>query len=90
MKKLMSKPAALLLAAMLVLTSMSLSASASDYPTITLQPQNLIYPEGAVAIYSVEATGSDLVYRWFINYGGTIYEATDASTVMTQPWTAYA
>ena len=90
MKKLMSKPAALLLAAMLVLTSMSLSASASDYPTITLQPQNLIYPEGAVAIYSVEATGSDLVYRWFINFGGTIYEATDASTVMTQPWTAYA
>ena len=90
MKKTFVRPTALLLTLMLIVMGVSVKASASDYPMITRQPQNLVYPEGAVAIYSVEATGSDLTYHWYIEFEGTIYDPMDIETIMSQPWTAYA
>jgi len=89
MKKI-AKPAALFLAVMLVVLSMNLNASASGAPEITLQPQNLVYPEHASAIYSVEALGNDLSYQWFVVYEGTVYDTADYDSMVSAPWARYA
>jgi hypothetical protein len=47
-------------------------------PTITKQPASLRLALGASAIFTVEAEGTDLVYRWFDNDRGLLAQATTA------------
>ena len=56
----------------------------------TLQPQNLQYPQNAVAIYSVEVTGvaGTPMGTWFLKWNGVTYDLSKANG--SQPWEAYA
>lgn len=63
----MKKFTALLMITLLA-AAMLVPVSATDKPVITLQPQNSVYPEFASAIWSVEATGENLSYNWYIVY----------------------
>lgn len=52
---------------------------------ITQQPQNMIFPENASAYWTVEATGDNLFYDWFIVYKGVAYN-TITSFDDNHPW----
>lgn len=56
-------------------------------PEIEEQPQNLVYPVGSVAIYSVKITESVEVCTWFLEYGDETYDLSKADG--TQPWESY-
>ena len=85
MKKLLSLLLALVLCSLLAVSVLA----ASEEPVITMQPQNIIYPEYSVAIYTVKATGTNLKATWYIEYQGTTYNASEIGGSM-QPWEAYA
>ena len=80
----MKKFTALLMITLLA-AAMLVSVSATDKPVITLQPQNSVYPEFASALWSVEATGENLSYNWYIVYNGTAYRTVD-SFAENHPW----
>lgn len=59
---------------------------ASQTPiVIRHQPQNSSFPENASATWSVEATGENLTYTWFIVYNGAAYN-TKKSFDENHPW----
>ena len=80
----MKKFTALLMITLLA-AAMLVPVSATDKPVITLQPQNSVYPEFASALWSVEATGENLSYNWYIVYNGTAYRTAD-SFAENHPW----
>lgn len=65
-------PTALLFAFILMI-SMLTPVFAAGRIEITHQPQNMVFPENASAYWTVEATGDNLVYDWFIVYKGVAY-----------------
>ena len=77
----MKKFTALLMITLLA-AAMLVPVSATDKP---LQPQNSVYPEFASALWSVEATGENLSYNWYIVYNGTAYRTAD-SFAENHPW----
>ena len=87
MKKLTAVTAVLLLAAMLIPSPVI----AADVPVISSQPQNLRWPEGETAYYTVKAEGDPghekYVYQWYIIYDGVIYNAS--SWKASDPWIKY-
>ncbi len=62
-----------LLVAFILMVSMVTPVFATAEIEITRQPQNSVFPENASAYWTVEATGDDLVYDWFIVYKGVAY-----------------
>lgn len=61
------------------------AAFAEEGIVITCQPQNSVFPENATAYWSVEATGNNLVYDWYIVYQGVAYN-TAKSFAENHPW----
>lgn len=85
MKKLLS-----ILICSLVLFVLAVPAlAAPEEPQITLQPQNYHYPEYSVAIYTVQAEGSNLRATWYLAYEGKTYNLSDMANGF-EPWEAYA
>ena len=74
-----------LLVAFILMVSMVTPVFATAEIEITRQPQNSVFPENASAYWTVEATGEDLVYDWFIVYEGVAYN-TITSFVENHPW----
>ena len=75
----------IILCLILILPVLVLPAYANEAPIITQQPQNCIFPENSVATWSVEATGTDLSYTWYIRYHGIDY-CTLTSFNEGHPW----
>lgn len=75
----------IILCLILILPVLVLPAYANKAPIITQQPQNCIFPENSVATWSVEATGTDLSYTWYIRYHGIDY-CTLTSFNEGHPW----
>lgn len=65
--------------------AMMFPSAAAGAITLTLQPQNGTFPENATAYWSVEATGENLKYDWFIRYKGVDYN-TSKSFAEQHPW----
>lgn len=82
----MRKTLCILLILMLLL---AIPVSADSSVKITLQPQNYQYPEYSVAMYTVEASGSNLHCTWYIEYEGKTYNLSD-NTNGVEPWEGYA
>ena len=61
-------------------------ARAAEPPEIYLEPQNLTWPEGSQARYSVGAFGDDLEYHWFVVFQGVTYDIYDMARDGYQPW----
>lgn len=74
-----------LLFALILTVSAPAQVLAAGKIEITLQPQNMVFPENSSAYWTVEATGDDLVYDWFIVYKGVAYNTT-RSFVENHPW----
>ncbi|MBR5500691.1 MAG: hypothetical protein IKV74_04105, partial [Clostridia bacterium] len=49
------------------------AGAAGILPEIEEQPQNLVYPIGSVAVYSVKTTGPVDSCTWFLEYGDETY-----------------
>lgn len=81
----MKKIIAVLTTAVILSVSMLLPAFAAADIVITKQPQNAVFPENSGARWSVEATGNDLSYSWFIVYQGVAYD-TAKSFEEQHPW----
>ncbi len=77
----------LITALMLTLAVYVIAAPAE--PQITMQPQNYQYPQYSVAMYSVEATGTNLYAIWYLEYEGKTYNLSD-NTNGVEPWEGYA
>ena len=75
----------IILCLILILPVLVLPAYANEAPIITQQPQNCTFPENSVATWSVEATGTDLSYTWYIRYHGIDY-CTLTSFNEGHPW----
>ena len=74
----------------LMVASLSFAAVAAyDEPIITMQPQSHYYSEHSTAVYTVKVNGTNLSAYWYIEWDGTIYDASQIGDVM-QPWEAYA
>ena len=73
------------LVAFILMVSIVIPVFATAEIEITRQPQNSVFPENASAYWTVEATGDDLVYDWFIVYEGVAYN-TITSFVENHPW----
>ncbi len=69
----------------ILMLSMATPVFAAGEIEITRQPQNSVFPENASAYWTVEATGDDLVYDWFIVYEGVAYN-TVTSFTENHPW----
>lgn len=69
------------------LCALPVGASESVLPTIEQQPQNLVYPVGSVAIYSIEVSGKVDSCTWFLEYGDETYDLSKANG--SQPWEAF-
>lgn len=89
---------ALLLCAMMLLTTIPVAASAySGKPVIVSNPASLCWPEGGNAVWSCEVKGDDaheLEYWWYLIWQGQTYAINIvdeyASDAMTRwPWLAY-
>jgi len=63
--------------------------AASDPPEITLQPQSPANPEYGVAIYTVEANGTNLSATWYMQWQGNTYTISQIGGTM-QDWEGYA
>ena len=50
------------------------TAHAYTEPYVTWDPQSLSYPVGADAEYSATVSGQNLVFTWYVEYGGKEYE----------------
>ena len=74
-----------LLFAFILTISMLTPVFAAGGIEITHQPQNMVFPENASAYWTVEATGDNLVYDWFIVYKGVAYN-TITSFDDNHPW----
>ena len=85
MKKLFSFFIILLLCSLLTVPALATDPG----PVITLQLQNLNYPQYSMAIYTVKADGTNLTATWYIEYEGKTYNASKPGGSM-QPWEAYA
>ena len=80
----------LLLSALLLVGTLSLSAmAAGQAPQIILQPQNYQYPNYSTAIYTVKASGNNLSATWYLQWQGNTYNLSDNQNGM-EPWEAYA
>ncbi len=86
----MKKIIGLLLAALFLLAPLASSVSAAEEFRFTLQPQNLQYPDGAVAIYSVKVEGAPGTpsATWYMLYEGKTYNISQPDG--SQPWEGYA
>ena len=73
----------------LSLMLLAIPVSADSDVKITMQPQNYQYPEYSVAMYTVEASGSNLHCTWYIEYEGKTYNLSD-NTNGVEPWEGYA
>lgn len=82
----MRKTLCILLILMMLL---AIPVSADSSVQITMQPQNYQYPEYSVAMYTVEASGSNLHCTWYIEYEGKTYNLSD-NTNGVEPWEGYA
>ncbi len=71
--------------AFILMISMLTTVFAAEEIEITKQPQNMVFPENAAAYWTVEATGDNLVYDWFIVYNGVAYN-TGKSFAENHPW----
>lgn len=60
-----------------------------EAPVITMQPQSANYPEYATVVYTVKATGSNLMATWYLEYEGQTYNLSDMTNGF-EPWEAYA
>lgn len=78
-----------LLAIVFVLALCVPAMAATEAPQITMQPQNYHYPEYSVAMYTVEATGTNLQATWYLEYEGKTYNISDYTNGF-EPWEAYA
>ena len=85
MKRTFSFFRVLLLAVLLAIPA----AAAPEAPQITLQPQNLQYPEYSTAGYLVKASGTNLTCTWYLEYQGKTYNISDNSNGI-EPWEGYA
>ena len=74
-----------ILFAIILMISMLTPAFAAGGIEIIHQPQNMVFPENASAYWTVEATGENLVYDWFIVYKGVAYN-TITSFDDNHPW----
>ncbi len=84
------KKTACLLILLFLLCSMVLPVSADKTEVkITMQPQNLHYPEYSVASYTVKASGSNLQCTWYLEYEGKTYNISDNYNGI-EPWEGYA
>ena len=83
----MKRLIAILLLFMLVIGMLPLSALAANDAYILAQPQNYVYNEGAVAIYSVTVAGENLKCTWYLEYQGETYDLSNIS--MDDPWLSY-
>lgn len=72
---------------MLVLTLCPIKVGALVLPEIEEEPQNLVYPVGSVAIYSVKTTLPVESCTWFLEYGDETYDLSKADG--SQPWEAF-
>ena len=63
------------------------AGAAGILPEIEEQPQNLVYPIGSVAVYSVKTTGPVDSCTWFLEYGDETYDLSKANG--TEPWSAF-
>lgn len=78
------------LAAIVLLGSLAcLAFAAPEAPQITLQPQNVHYPEYSTAGYLVRASGTNLTCTWYLEYQGKTYNLSD-NTNGIEPWEGYA
>ena len=73
----------------LLLLMLAAPVSADHGPMIRQQPASPNYTEYAVAIYEVKAGAPGYSATWYIEYEGTVYNASNLSAGM-QPWEAYA
>lgn len=72
-----------------ILIQLPFTAFGADELAIIRQPQNPNYPEYSVAVYSVQAYGSNLSCTWFLNYNGKDYNISN-NLGSLQPWEPYA
>ena len=85
MKKLLILSVLVLLVVALALPALA----AGSGPVITLQPQSPTYPEYAVAMYTVKASGTNLHAYWYMEWQGKTYEISAIGGAM-QPWEPFA
>jgi len=85
MKKLLSLTLCLALMCLLCLNALA----DEQTPAITMQPQNYQYPEYAVAVYTVKATGRNFTATWYLEYEGKTYNLSDNQNGI-EPWEGYA
>lgn len=62
--------------------------AAGEEPYILSNPASATYPEGAVAMYTCKAFGTNLTFEWYLVYEGTAYPLSAADG--SQPWAAHA
>ncbi len=87
MKKIFAVLTAVMLAAGMLLPA--LPAAAAEPLEIVNGPSNYVVPEGMNVTYSVNATGSDLRYEWFLRYGGADYPLMDTPETISASWHDY-
>lgn len=61
--------------------------AAEEEPYFLSNPASATYPEGAVALYTCKAFGSNLTFEWYLVYEGTTYPLSAADG--SQPWAAH-
>ena len=86
----MKKIIGLFLAALFLLAPLAAPVSAAGEFRFTLQPQNLQYPDGAVAIYSAKVDGAPGTpsATWYMLFEGKTYNISQPDG--SQPWEGYA
>ncbi|MBO5077749.1 MAG: hypothetical protein J5584_09170 [Clostridia bacterium] len=87
MKKVFAVLTALMLLAGMMLSA--LPAAAAEPLEIVNGPSNYVVPEGMNVMYSVNATGSDLSYEWFLRYQGADYPLMDTPETISASWHDY-
>ena len=85
----MRKSVSLLLCVLMLCPVILPVLAASAGPEITMQSQSPVYPEYAVAMYTVEASGTNLHATWYLEWEGYTYNLSDMSNGF-EPWEAYA
>ena len=77
----------LVLMLVLTLCPTQVGASGGILPEIVEEPQNLVYPVGSVAIYSVKTAEPVDSCTWFLEYSDVTYDLSKADG--SQPWEAF-
>lgn len=73
---------------LLLLSLVGAGLAAPDAPEITLQPQSPCYPEYSVAMYTVKASGTNLMATWYMEWQGQTYTISLIDDTQ-QPWEGY-